>query len=372
MRTPSGSHRGRYRLHPPVEVDVMGRRRVGDENPRGRLERPAGPFLLRDGLSAPGDLPFAAALPLVLADWERQRANGTIGAVTTMYEVQLRGLSAVLARIGQPLVRDITPNTLLMWIKMPRADGTPPTRMSLGARRSAVRTFFQTSFCLGLTDANPAKVVELPNRSDRYVHPLTYGQLLHLQRCARTRLDDTRTPAALALVMSGAGTGEIPFLTVADVDLPNRRVWVHGGGFRFRDRWIHLEDDWCVAAIARRVEAVREDPANADIDDPWLVYRPHLTRPTTDRQAASIGPVITDLLKTGGVHEPGVIRAESIREWLAARVFAETGSVEAVALRLGMASLDSAAHIVGYDWVENLTADEAPTHRRTHGEAEDA
>lgn len=97
--------------------------------------------------------------------------------------------------------------------------------------------------------------------------------------------------------------------------------------------------------MARRVRAVLADAANADATDPWLVYRPHPTRPTSDRQQASLGPVITGLLKSAGVHQPRVTRAESIREWLAARVFAATGSLEAVAVRLGMASLDTAAHV---------------------------
>lgn len=61
-------------------------------------------------------------------------------------------------------------------------------------------------------------------------------------------------------------------------------------------------------------------------------------------------------------------RAESIREWLAARVFAQTGSLEAVAVRLGMSSLDTAAHLVGYDWVKTLTADQPPAHRTNDGD----
>ena len=75
----------------------------------------------------------------------------------------------------------------------------------MGGRRSAARSFFETAFRLGLTDANPAKVIELPDRSDRYVHALTDAQIVQIQRVARTRLSDTRTPAAFALVMSGAG-----------------------------------------------------------------------------------------------------------------------------------------------------------------------
>ena len=101
----------------------MGRRRIGDQNPRGRLERPAGPFLLRADVPEPGQVAFSEALSLVIHDWERQKANGTISNVVDTYATHLRGLNVVLVRHGMPLVCDISPNVLLMWIKMPRPDG---------------------------------------------------------------------------------------------------------------------------------------------------------------------------------------------------------------------------------------------------------
>lgn len=356
------THRGRYRLH--RAVDDMTRRRHGDANPRGGLERPDGPFRLREGLNAPGDLPFGEALALVAEDWARQTANGTISVVTEHYARELRGLAVVLARLGIPLVRDVDPNTLLMWIKMPRQDGQPPLpRGSMGMRRAAARAFFQTAFCLGLHDSNPAKVVELPRRDDRYVNAFRDEQIAHLKRVARGRIDDTRNPAILALVMCGAATGEVPFCTVRDVDLANRRVWVHDGGYRQRDRWIPLDDDWCLDAVERRVRDVLADPSSHGMSDPWLVYRPHPTDPSIKGQKASAGVMLTNLLKRAGIYEPGVVRVESIREWLAARVFHETGSIEAVAVRLGMSSLDAAAHIVGVDWVAERTVDGPPAHR---------
>lgn len=354
---------GRYRLH--ASVDEVTRRRVGNANPRGRLERANGPFLLREELDEPGSLPFGEAFDLVAADWERQRANATIGEVSLRYVTELRGLQGTLARLGQGLVRDITPNTVLMWMKMPGVNGRPIERGHMSVRRSAVRAFFQTAFCLGLTDANPAKVVELPGATGRYVQPFTDTDIAQLQRVARTQLNDTRTPAALALVMSGAGTGEIPFVTLADVDLPNRRVWVHDGGYRLRERWILMEDDWCVDALKRRVEAVKAEPTNEKNPDPWLIYKPHPTKPSLTRQRDSGGPFITALLKGAGIYQPGVVRAESLREWLAVRVYAQTGHLEAVAVRLGMSSLDAAAHIVGLHWDEDLSLGDAPAHRRS-------
>ena len=356
------AQRGRYRLH--RAVDEVNRRHGGDDKPRGRLERLNGPFRLRDDLTAPGHIGFADALDLVVADWGRQVVAGTIGAENvSTYERQLRGFLGVLTRLGQTRVCDIDPNTIFMWLKMPKASGESPSRSTSELQRSAARSFFQTANCLGLTDANPGKVVELPDKNDRYVPPLTDDQIRHLQRVARDRLHETRTPAGLALIMSGCSTRELARVSVADVDLDRRRVWIHGGGFRHRARWLPLVDDWCVDAVRRRVEGVQDDRYYQGPEgDRLLVNRAKVTTPVQN-QHTNMVTLVNDLLKTAGLYEPHVVRAESIREWLAVRVFGETGDVRQVAFRLGMASLDAAAHLVGLNWVEDLTTDGPPAHR---------
>ena len=119
-------------------------------------------------------------------------------------------------------------------------------------------------------------------------------------------------------------------------------------------------------AIHKRSPDVTADPrGHGDPANPWLTYQPHPTQANPDRQSSSGGGVlITDLMKRAGLWEKGVTRVESIREWLAADIFEETGSIEQIAVRLGMASLDAAAHLVGYDWQTALSCpDPAPAHR---------
>lgn len=361
---PAAPQRGRYRLHRDGEVT---RRRSGDPNPRGRLERPEGLFRLHPDLTAPGDLPFTRALELVSADWERQIADATISQILiTRYMQDLRGLAVVLERLGRPRVADIDTNTVIVWMRLPKQNGEPPARNVMAVRRAGARAFFQTSFCLGLTDANPAKAVNLPDRTNRYVHALTTDQIRQLQRVARSSLHDTRRPALLALVMSGAAPVEVAAVTVDDVDIANERVWVHGGGYRYRDRWVPLIDEWCVQAIDQRVRAVVDD--QDDGGNPPSDRRLLSSRQTSDDARAQMTELVTGILKSAGVYSPGVNRNESIREWCALQVFVETASVERVALRLGMASLDGAAHIVGYDWADELTLDVPPLHRRTETE----
>ena len=303
MHEPARPHRGPYRLHPTV--DEVTRRRVGDPNPRGRLERNLGPFTLRAGIATPGDLPFTDALDLVLVEWHRQVDGGTISVeIIANYTSYLRGLGRLMTTRGLALVSDLSVNFLFMWCLMPQeSTGEPASENTSRLRRSAARSFFDTAKVLGIIDTNPAKSVEFPTRSDRYVKALSDEQILQLQRVARMSVDDTRTPAALAMVMSGATTTEISFVTAADVDLPDRRVWVHNGGYRQRERWITLHDDWCVTAVQRRLDDLRVNNA-ASGGDAWLVYQPKPGKSTSARQGSAGGMMILRLLKFARVHQP--------------------------------------------------------------------
>jgi site-specific recombinase XerD len=287
----------------------MTRRRVGDPKPRGRLDRDLGPFRLRPGLSSPGGMPFDDALALVFTDWQRQVTAGNIAAETPeQYETYLRGLRVLALRQGMTEVADLTVNFLLMWCLMPLANGGAVTDGVRRARRAAARSFFETAKVLGITDVNPAKSIEFPSRTDRYVNALTDDQIRHLQQHSRMSVNDLRTPTAMALVMSGATTREIGFVTVADVDLPNRRVWVHDGGYRQRDRWIVLCDDWCILAVTRLLEDLRATH-DGHADDQGLVYRPRSSDPSPARQKDAGGMMILRLLKFARVHRPGITRA---------------------------------------------------------------
>lgn len=361
---PTPNRRGRYRLHLPAGVDAVTRRRVGDPKPRGRLERNVGVFRLREGLRADGDIAVAEALSLVESDWERQVGNATISAgIIETYVRDLLGFVAVMAMQGITTVAQVTPNMVLAWCLMPLTDGTPAAENTWYRRRSAVRSFFETCRCLGLADANPAKSVEFAQRSGRFVNAFDDVSMAQLKRVSRSTLGDTRTPCALAMVMSGSTTRELANVTVEDVDLAAGRVWVHGGGYKCRDRWVPFTDEWCREAVEQHVVGLR-DTYGDDAGPTWLVYMPHPTHPNPTRRAEAASGLITRLLQKARVHQPGQTRAESIREWLALTVFEETGSIEQVALRLGCASLDAAAHLVGYDWVAPSRQDPAPLHRR--------
>ena len=55
------------------------------------------------------------------------------------------------------------------------------------------------------------------------------------------------------------------------------------------------------------------------------------------------------LMRAGIEREPDV-RPGSVVAWAGRRIFEETGSIEEVARRLGIRSLDRAARLIGWGW----------------------
>lgn len=343
----------------------MTRRRAGEARTRGKLDAPQGRFALRPGLPSSGEMPLADALVLVEADWDRQLAAGTISNdVIRGYKRECGSLVRYAGkRFGRVMVRDLTVNDLVVWMATPKADGSAVTNNTRRGRLSAAKAFFKTCTCLGIYDLSPAESIAETERQARYVCALTDAQIDQLCRCAPFTLSETKTPAALALMMLGAGSREAAYVRVCDIDLANDRVWVHDGGERFAPRWLPIDDDWARQALASRVKALAEkhtDPvALAAATVAYERGRKRGADTGLNRQSA-ISRTLSALMTKARVYRPGQNRVESIREWVAFRVFARTGSVEAVAARLGMASLDAAAHIVGYDWVAAHRIDADP------------
>lgn len=350
--------RGRYRLHPEGNVPVT-RRRAGSANPRMKLERPTGRFTLAPGLAAPGDIRIDAAVGLVCEDWHRQLANRTIGEqCIDRYIFHTRSMAARAQAIGLTHVDQLDSSFLFEWARLRRHGQGEVGTGSRQVRLSAASAFFNTAQCLGLYDENPAVATREPMPTPRHVRPLTSGQIEQMKRTAVFRVHrlngrtvpESKTPAAFALTLLGATNGENSQVRVRDVDLPNRRVWLHAGGYRTYDRWVPIDDDWCLQAISTRIDILAQTSGGEPIADRWLVYDSRVANPTAAKRSAATADLITGLMRKAGVYTPGVTRVESIREYLAGRVFAQTGRVEAVAQRLGMSSLDAAAHLVDYDW----------------------
>lgn len=333
----------------------MTRRRAGQARQSGRLKRLEGRFHLDPKVQAPGLVPISEARERAVADITAQATAGTISHdLADSYTKQLTRLANYATARGLTQVGDIGVNLIVEWIQAPNSQGRPPSTNTRQNRRSGARAWFTTLNCLGLDDRNPAKAVEEQRRYERFVHPLTDAQVAVLKDIARHRVGETRVPAGVALALLGAATGEIAEITVADVNLQERWVRVPGIPSRLRARRLPVDDDWCFTMLRLRIEELRHIHGD-DAAAHSLTYQGRAS--TANKRTASTGNLLAGALKRARLHDPGVVRAASITEWVATRVFAETGSVVDVANRLGFSSLDGAAHLVGFEW----TADPSPS-----------
>ena len=233
-----------------------------------------------------------------------------------------------------------------------RIDGAPaPSQQSTKhGRRHALRVLFKTARALGLDDCDPAADIALPVRTLGRSVTATAEQVQRCKDAARITLTETRHPALLGLFLAGQGTAELPYTTREDVHLDDRLVWSHGGT-KATPRWVPL-DDWQTEMIRRRIDWLDANPAatSALAARRTLVYAP--TRdavPHHFRQAATANAIGTIMRRAGLSQIPGM-GAKSLRQYVAHDVYVRTGSLAQVATRLGMASLDAAADLLGLDW----------------------
>ena len=217
----------------------------------------------------------------------------------------------------------------------------PPSVATMHLRRSALRLYFRTLRQLGMCEGDPTIDLVLPPRSCLAVRPLTDDEIVVCRSFSLQTLTATRQPAAWALAEATARTSEIHHVLVSDLDLTNNRVWIHGSS-KAEARWGSLSD-WGATQLARRVGSLNDELT----DDPAVVYEGSGSEESG--QVSSCISVAETLTRAGIGKEPDV-RPGSVVAWAGRRVFEETGSIEEVARRLGMRSLDRAARFIGWGW----------------------
>ena len=209
-------------------------------------------------------------------------------------------------------------------------------------RRTAVRLLFRTARQLGLADGDPTLDLVLAPRSSLRARPLDDIEVEVCRSYAQRTLNETRLPAAWALAEATARTSELPHLRICDVDLNGGRVWVWGSP-RCEPRWAHLSD-WGVLQLERRIHSFGAgDPHRR------LVYS---GRGDPVSAQASSCTAIAKVLTLAGLGAEPDIRPMSVVGWAGNRVLETTGRIEAVAVALGVRSLDRAAGLIAWNWTE--------------------
>src|SRR3989454_3519558 len=141
-----------------------------------------------------------------------------------------------------------------------------PSVATMHLRRSALRLYFRTLRQIGMAVGDPTQDLVLPARSSLAMRPLTDDEVVVCRSFSLQTLTATRQPAAWALAEATARTSEIPHIVVSDLDLTNRRVWIHGSS-KAEARW-GLLSDWGATQVARRIGSLK----SVLTDDPAVAY----------------------------------------------------------------------------------------------------
>ena len=228
-----------------------------------------------------------------------------------------------------------------------RRDGSlvDPAPATMQLRRAVLRAAFRTARALALTYEDPLRDLVLPQRERGVTRPLTRTEadLLWLHAWDEGRA--TRHATTIALLLAGANTGEIGYITVADVDQEGGRVWAHGS-HKHRARWIDLAPRG-MQAVQRRSTALLGRDASASPET--CILATGSDGDSAHRQAR-VCVTVRDVLVRAGLGDDPRIRPASVSAFAGARVFEHTGRVEDAAAVLGLRSLDATARAIGYAW----------------------
>jgi integrase len=219
----------------------------------------------------------------------------------------------------------------------------PPSIFTVHLRRTAVRTLYRSLTRLWGEDVvDPSRHLRLPPKTRRVARPLEDDEVMLLRTAvlARSR-DRTRAAAVVALAETTATTREISAMRWHDVDL-DRHSCLLPGAHPIQPRRATLTG-WAAAALTRH----RDFAGNPGGEQP-VVHRGS-SPPGSHAGQAAMSNLLRQLLDAAGLNDDD-IKPASVRLWAPARALADGTRVEAVALMLGLTSLDATADLLSYRW----------------------
>ncbi|MGW2009751.1 hypothetical protein [Streptomyces nigrescens] len=307
-------------------------------------------------------VPLAAAVAAVLAAWQDLVARGEMSEQTlSRFGQLLRRFEAFAAVRGAVMLADIDVAVAAQFIdahgRTRHRHVAPASLSTRHLRRSVLRMCFATARRLALTDTDPTRDIDLPARLCGATRPLDEAEAIELRRAAEFTERPTRHAAAAALALAGGFSGEIGHIGPGDLDLARARVWMHGST-KTQPRWCPL-DAWGAQVLAARAHHI-----HATTPPGQGARRLRLSvsaRNGTDEQIqARVCVALRDLLKRIGLSADTAVRPTSITAYAGWETFSGTGRIEAAARHLGLASLDSTAALIGYQWQAQTTHHTAP------------
>lgn len=251
-------------------------------------------------------------------------------------EVAGRFESLMVRGFDIELIGDVTFSHVEAFVKA-KAGSSEPATATMHMRRTALRMLFRIARNnFGLV-GDPTLDLKLSPRSVLSTRPLTDDEVALGRSFSMHTLTATRQPAAWALGEATATTAELAHITIHDLDLDNARVWLHGANKRV-DRWGRL-DAWGILQLERRAKSLHGTH--------HLIYQGNGSE---ESRLASCCNAIKDTLVRAGLDTEADVRPASVPAWAGQRIYNDTKSVEQVARRLGIRSLDAAATFISHNW----------------------
>jgi integrase len=239
---------------------------------------------------------------------------------------------------------DVSGEQVEAFVRASTSAGQVPSVATMQLRRSALRLLFRTARELGLLEGDPTLDLVLPSRTRDAARPLTDDEVDGCRRVCLHDLTSTRLSVAWALGEATARTAEIPRITVADVDLPNGKVWIRGSA-KTEPRWGALTE-WGAVQVARHIRSLAKNlPSETTVA--------YAGSGNAESRRSFSCQAIRETLQRAGLTEDPYVRPASLTGWAGVQVMRETGRIEAVALALGVRSLDAAVRMIGWDWTTN-------------------
>jgi integrase/recombinase XerC len=225
------------------------------------------------------------------------------------------------------------------FVRAPTRRRQPPALHTLHLRRSVLRTTYRTITAAGIDVADPTRGLALPPKTDRVARPVDDDELVLIRLAALTMHRNPAIAAAtVALAEAAASTGELPRIRPSDIDLAGGHVTLPGVG-RLLPRRAPLTT-WGRHALTRLLDR----PTTPEV--PVLHFAP--SPPGSHRAQALTVRRIRRILDVAGLGAEADVKPNSIRLWAGATVLAGGGTIDSVAERLGIRSLDAAAAAIGW------------------------
>ncbi len=300
-------------------------------------------------------VPIGLASSGGLAD-EAQQVFGEWAAQGLHSPQSLAGMTETIHRFvrradleGYARFADVTPALAAAFVTAPTSKGPADVSTQQG-RRTALRVLYRTLRELRLADGDPTLDLALPPKGWLAARPLTDDEVILCRATAQMtgKRGASLRATAWALGEATAVSSEITAVTIADLDDPLEPTTVRLPGTRRHDPRTAELTDWGSRVLAARAHHL----LNAGAPRSTLLAYGGAAPPGGPKAQASVCNALREVMRLAGLTSEPDVRPSSLRHWAGRSAYLRGEPIEAVARRLGLRSLDSAAEDIALRWRE--------------------